>query len=228
MTGNNEPPRVYQVGELSPDGAHFWDGSTWKSAISADGRYMWDGSSWQPNMASPPGQPASAVPPKQSHTTRNVVIVVVVLLLFGGCITVAAVSGGSKSSSSATPTPATTLAATPAQPTSTPKVSTPTPVFQPVTLQGSGSAVQPANLPKGLYRVDWAVDMQGKEATNFIVKVVGTGPGESPTYLLNELPGSAFGGPTKGQKTYNAGGGTYQVEVQTTVAWSMTFTRIGG
>jgi hypothetical protein len=151
MTGNNEPPRVYEVGELSPDGAHFWDGSTWKSAISADGRYKWDGSNWQPIMAAPSGQPASAAPPKQSHTTRNVVIAVVVLLLFGGCITVAAVSGGSKSSSSSTPTPAATKAATstPVAQATTPKAPPPPKyaTFKDGTLQ-IGKDIQP-----GTYRM---------------------------------------------------------------------------
>jgi hypothetical protein len=34
------------TGQLSPDGAHYWDGRQWLPSVSADGRWQWDGTQW--------------------------------------------------------------------------------------------------------------------------------------------------------------------------------------
>lgn len=33
-------------GQLSPDGAHYWDGRQWQPSASADGKWRWDGTRW--------------------------------------------------------------------------------------------------------------------------------------------------------------------------------------
>lgn len=35
-----------QPGQLSGDGAWYWDGSVWQPAVSADGRWRWNGVAW--------------------------------------------------------------------------------------------------------------------------------------------------------------------------------------
>jgi hypothetical protein len=34
------------AGELSPDGKHYWNGTTWVAAMSPDGQWRWDGRQW--------------------------------------------------------------------------------------------------------------------------------------------------------------------------------------
>jgi peptidoglycan hydrolase-like protein with peptidoglycan-binding domain len=70
--GNYEEPAgaaEVRVGELSPDGAHQWDGQQWQPVeqesaevqageLSPDGAHQWDGQQWQP--ANDPQQAADA------------------------------------------------------------------------------------------------------------------------------------------------------------------------
>ena len=39
---------------ISPDGAHYWDGSAWRP-LSPDRRFIWDGAEWRP-LAAPAGR----------------------------------------------------------------------------------------------------------------------------------------------------------------------------
>ena len=34
---------LVSVGSRSPDGSWYWDGATWRSALSGDGLWRWDG-----------------------------------------------------------------------------------------------------------------------------------------------------------------------------------------
>lgn len=56
------------TGQLSPDGAHYWDGRQWQPSASADGRWRWDGAQWlarstaaQPGPLASPGRNNLAV-----------------------------------------------------------------------------------------------------------------------------------------------------------------------
>jgi TM2 domain-containing membrane protein YozV len=56
------------VGQLSPDGTHYWDGRQWVRAVSVDGQWRWSGAQWVPNIAQPvsgymvaAGQPGAMV-----------------------------------------------------------------------------------------------------------------------------------------------------------------------
>jgi hypothetical protein len=52
-------------GQLSPDGAYYWDGAQWVTTLSKDGAHRWNGSAWIPAggptaPAGPPSPPAAA------------------------------------------------------------------------------------------------------------------------------------------------------------------------
>jgi len=49
------------VGELSPDGAHYWDGGRWQSAYSADRQWHWDGARWTAADARPGPTSSTAI-----------------------------------------------------------------------------------------------------------------------------------------------------------------------
>ena len=49
------------VGELSPDGAHYWDGNRWQSAFSADRQWHWDGARWTAVDVRPGPAPSTAI-----------------------------------------------------------------------------------------------------------------------------------------------------------------------
>jgi hypothetical protein len=62
---------------LSPDGNHWWDGTTWQDARitapstaqrSQDGMYWWDGAAWRP-VPSAGGSAAPSMPPPPPDTT---------------------------------------------------------------------------------------------------------------------------------------------------------------
>ncbi len=36
------------IGQLSPDGNHYWNGQAWAPAVSEDGQWRWDGKQWLP------------------------------------------------------------------------------------------------------------------------------------------------------------------------------------
>jgi|SRR5579859_4218761 len=52
------------VGQLSPDGGHYWDGQRWALALSADGQWRWDGRQWIAS-APPPQVTGYLVPAPQ-------------------------------------------------------------------------------------------------------------------------------------------------------------------
>ncbi|MDT4899581.1 MAG: putative peptidoglycan binding domain [Pseudonocardiales bacterium] len=80
--GNYEEPAgaaEVRVGELSPDGAHQWDGQQWQPVndpqqaadaaadggvgqLSEDGQYRWNGQDWLPVDGEGAGAPAAASP----------------------------------------------------------------------------------------------------------------------------------------------------------------------
>src|SRR5205814_2832929 len=35
-----------EVGQVSPDGRWYWNGTSWVSAVSPDGKSRWDGTTW--------------------------------------------------------------------------------------------------------------------------------------------------------------------------------------
>src|SRR6266581_6104654 len=41
------------VGQVSPDGKWYWNGTNWLSSVSSDGKSRWNGASWVPNQTSP-------------------------------------------------------------------------------------------------------------------------------------------------------------------------------
>jgi hypothetical protein len=51
----NEP----SVGEVSHDGAFYWDGAKWNSTFSPDGAWKWSGAGWVPAQAVPGAGPAA-------------------------------------------------------------------------------------------------------------------------------------------------------------------------
>lgn len=51
-------------GQISPDGAYYWDGQQWVSTLSHDGAHRWNGSAWVPaGGVAAPGAPATAFTP---------------------------------------------------------------------------------------------------------------------------------------------------------------------
>jgi hypothetical protein len=48
------------TGQLSPDGAHYWDGRQWLPSASADGRWQWDGTQWLARSAAPQPRPLAS------------------------------------------------------------------------------------------------------------------------------------------------------------------------
>src|SRR5579871_2538613 len=48
-------------GQISPDGAYYWDGQQWVTTLSKDGAHRWNGSTWVPVSA--PGMPLPPQPP---------------------------------------------------------------------------------------------------------------------------------------------------------------------
>jgi hypothetical protein len=49
-------------GQVSADGAYYWDGAQWVTTLSKDGAHRWNGSAWVP-VASTAPQPAPMPPP---------------------------------------------------------------------------------------------------------------------------------------------------------------------
>jgi len=58
------------IGQLSPDGGHYWDGQQWVPAVSPDRQWRWDGRQWVTNIVTaqpvtgylvPVGQPGTMV-----------------------------------------------------------------------------------------------------------------------------------------------------------------------
>lgn len=53
-------------GQLSPDGAYYWNGQQWVSTLSPDGAHRWNGTAWVATAPQPPpmpaGMPAAGVP----------------------------------------------------------------------------------------------------------------------------------------------------------------------
>ena len=41
------------VGQVSPDGNWYWNGTSWLTTVSADGKFRWDGANWIPNRVAP-------------------------------------------------------------------------------------------------------------------------------------------------------------------------------
>jgi len=78
-----------QPGQLSPDGANYWNGTAWLSTLAPDTKTRWNGTAWSP----------VAPPVKRGHKLRNAGIVV------GGLIALFVAVGiaGSGSSSGTTP-----------------------------------------------------------------------------------------------------------------------------
>jgi hypothetical protein len=81
---------INQPGQLSPDGATYWNGTAWLSTLAPDSRTRWNGTDW--------GQVAPLVRP--GHKLRNAGIVV------GGLIVLFVAVGIANSGSSGTSTPA--------------------------------------------------------------------------------------------------------------------------
>jgi hypothetical protein len=55
-------------GQLSPDGAYYWDGAQWVTTLSKDGAHRWNGSAWIPTAApAGPQTPPQAVPQPVPH-----------------------------------------------------------------------------------------------------------------------------------------------------------------
>jgi len=51
-------------GQLSPDGAYYWDGQQWVTTLSKDGAHRWNGSAWVPVAAAAGADAADpATPP---------------------------------------------------------------------------------------------------------------------------------------------------------------------
>jgi hypothetical protein len=51
-------------GQLSPDGAYYWNGQQWVSTLSPDGAHRWNGATWVPTMSGAAGPvPARASRP---------------------------------------------------------------------------------------------------------------------------------------------------------------------
>jgi hypothetical protein len=145
---------------------YFWDGGTWKSAISPDGQHKWDGSSWQPIAAAQPavsapllsedglwswdGQAWQPVAPAGPPPTKNrkplfVVAAVLGLVLMTGAVA-AAVTGPSdtkQAGKDAVAAPTARVTDTPAWPTATPVL--------PIATQ------RPATPPPGLSQHDLKV-----------------------------------------------------------------------
>lgn len=58
-------PDAVSVGQLSPDGGHYWDGQQWASTMSADRQWRWDGRQWVPNIVAPQPLAGYVVPVAQ-------------------------------------------------------------------------------------------------------------------------------------------------------------------
>src|ERR1700694_5132252 len=60
---------MQNVGQIAPDGNHYWDGQRWVPTLSPDGRWRWDGANWAPTQASSISlTPASQLAPEQAHS----------------------------------------------------------------------------------------------------------------------------------------------------------------
>src|SRR4029077_6040796 len=38
---------VDNVGQVAPDGGHYWDGQRWVTTLSPDGKWRWNGQGWE-------------------------------------------------------------------------------------------------------------------------------------------------------------------------------------
>jgi hypothetical protein len=80
---------VDKVGQISPNGASFWDGQKWLSTLSQDGKWRWDGKKWIATGAAPiatrPAKGISSLPGLRTGAAWKLPVVAIgFLLLLGG------------------------------------------------------------------------------------------------------------------------------------------------